>query len=99
MKSVSTEYWRKNTVKILEGVEKERARSQADSQGGSGKRDTVLNTAGAESTSRESKGSSGYGRNAKQDQGPFSESSKDVRISIKETLFSPCCERTILKQN
>lgn len=62
-------------------------------------RDTVLNTAGAESTSRESKGSSGYGRNAKQDQGPFSESSKDVRISIKETLFSPFCERTILKQN
>lgn len=62
-------------------------------------RDTVLNTTGAESTSRDSKGSSGYGSNAKQDQGPFSESSKDARISIKETPFSPCCEATILKQN
>lgn len=98
MKSVSMEFWVKNTVKILEGVEKERARSQADSQGGNGKR-YCAETTGAESTSRDSKGSSGYGSNAKQDQGPFSESSKDARISIKETLFSRCCEATILKQN
>lgn len=62
-------------------------------------RGTVLNTTGAESTSRKSKGCSGYGCNAKQDQGRFSESSKDARISIKESLLSQCWEAIIFKQN
>lgn len=54
-------------------------------------RHNVLNTEGAESTSRYSKGSSGCARNAKQGKRPFDEGSKDPRTSIKEykEAFSP----------